>query len=195
MSVSWRRPVRILAIVTVGLGIGLGLFLGERGGGHLQSPDLFLSHEDESEEAQHSGIEVDSDAPRVILDDHRPMMDPSNIIHFRLTSRQDTTISVSFTGSQLKTPSGWEPASEEHRLETWRLTAGVPREICVERPPTLGRWRAYVQYSKQLKGFALLKANLEEAWRYRSFTNWNGKSWGGGRWAGSYEIYSREFPE
>jgi len=84
--------------------------------------------------------------------------------------------------------------SEEYRGEIWRLKSGVAREVCVERPQAC-IWRAYVRYGTEMKGASLMKAQLREAWKIRSFSNWTGKAWGGGRWSGAYELFSDEFTE
>jgi len=41
----------------------------------------------------------------------------------------------------------------------------------------------------------LLKAQLREAWKIKSFSNWTGKAWGGGRYSGSYELFSEVVQE
>jgi hypothetical protein len=46
-----------------------------------------------------------------------------------------------------------------------------------------------------MKGVPLFGANLQEAWQRRSFTNWNGKAWGGGKFEGRFELTSPEVPE
>jgi hypothetical protein len=98
------------------------------------------------------------------------------------------------TGVQFRTPSGWKSEAEEYRGEIWRLKAGIPREVCVERSRS-ETWRAYVRYGTEMKGPSLLRAQLREAWILRSFSNWTGKPWGGGRWSGSYEVFSEEVTE
>jgi hypothetical protein len=65
------------------------------------------------------------------------------------------------------------------------------RELCVERPEA-ETWRVYIRYGKEIRGFSLLKAQLQEAWKIKSFSNWTGKAWGGGRFRGSYELFSEE---
>jgi hypothetical protein len=67
----------------------------------------------------------------------------------------------------------------------------VSREFCVE-PPRSAPWRAYIRYGKELKGRALLIVQLHEAWQIRSFSNWTGKAWGGGRFGGSYVTFSED---
>jgi len=86
---------------------------------------------------------------------------------------------------------------EEQRNEIWRLKPGIARELFVERPEKAAEetWRVYVQYGAEMHGPPLWKAQLREAWRIRSFTNWTGKGWGGGRFSGRNEFLSDEFAE
>jgi hypothetical protein len=98
---------------------------------------------------------------------------------------------------QVPTDSGWVPFSEEPRNETWRLTPGIARDLVVERPPPdSGQvWRAYICYGTEMRGPPLLKAQLRETWRIRSFFNWTGKAWGGGRFSGSHDLFSKNYTE
>jgi len=114
-----------------------------------------------------------------------------------VTSSQPIAIFVFATGVQIRTASGWQPFSEEPRNEIWRLKPGIPREMFVERPQreTEEIWRAYVRYGTEMQGLPLWQAQLREAWKIRSFANWTGKAWGGGRFNGGNEFLSEEFAE
>ena len=193
ITLSRRIRILMIAVAVIVLGMWLSL-LWQMSGDLSQAPILVLNREDQAE-AHGSHLVVNSDISKVIPDDHRQMMNPTRIVSFQLTCTHDTQISVLGTGIQLPSPSGWKSGPEEYRYETWRMRTGIPREVCVERPPTPVRWRAYVHYGKQQKGLSLLKANLQEVWKNRNFSNWGGKAWGGGRWEGSYEISSEEFTE
>jgi hypothetical protein len=114
---------------------------------------------------------------------------------FHLESRRGASIAVLATGVQILTDSGWEtqPTSLDHRGEIWRLRSGIPREFCVEHPHWGrwgGTWRAYVRYAGEMKGPRLWYWQLRGAWADRSFTNWTGKAWGGGRFAGDHQLVS-----
>jgi hypothetical protein len=77
------------------------------------------------------------------------------------------------------------------------MKPGIEREMVVERPQkgTEQIWRAYVGYATEMQGPPLWKAQLREAWKIRSFANWTGKAWGGGRFSGRNEFLSEEFAE
>jgi len=130
----------------------------------------------------------------VVPDTLSRKFDPLQRADFRLVTREDAAISMRASGVQVDTPSGWKTTAEEYRSEVWRLKSGIPREVCVERPLAT-RWRAYVRYGTEMKGAALLKAQLREAWKIKSFSNWAGKAWGGGRYSGSYELFSEVVQE
>lgn len=136
-------------------------------------------------------------ATNVIPDFFRIKYDPAKRAEFHVTSSQPVAIFVVTTGVQIRTDSEWEPFSEETRHEIWRLKPGTAREIFVGRPQKEVKetWRAYVRYGTEMKGPPLWKAQLREAWLMRSFTNWTGKAWGGGRFNGRHEFYSEEFQE
>lgn len=142
-----------------------------------------------------TGSGVAALATNVVADFYRLKYSPS--AEFRVTSSQPIAIFVLATGVQIRTDSGWQVFSEEPRNDIWRLNAGIAREMFVERPPkeTQQVWRAYVRYSSEMEGTPLLKAQLQEAWKIRSFTNWTGQAWGGGRFAGRNELFSEEFSE
>jgi hypothetical protein len=130
----------------------------------------------------------------LVLDDIRQKFAPTRRVEFQVDTSRDTSVFVLATGVQIRTPSGWQTVSKEYRGEIWRLKSGVAREVCVERPEA-DVWRAYVRYGAEMKGASLLGAQLKEAWKIRSFSNWTGKAWGGGRWSGSYELFSDEIAE
>ncbi len=112
-----------------------------------------------------------------------------NMVAFNLITSNDCSIAVWETGTQWQTENGWETVHEEHRFETWQLTNGIPLQFTVE-PPNDGPWRVFIHYGTEMKGLPLLRAQLREAWKLRSFTNWNGNPWVGGRWTGSTRIFS-----
>jgi hypothetical protein len=181
-----------MSIAAIGLGIGAGLW-------------WLASDEPQRNDSLHinrAGKTATHDFPRgiiaqldnVVPDDLRRKYDPLSRGEFHLASSQDTSIFVLATGVQIRTPSGWKMATEEYRGEIWRLKPGIPREVCIERPHT-ETWRAYIRYGTEMKGSPLLKAKLREAWTIRSFSNWTGKAWGGGRYSGSYELVSEEIKE
>ena len=130
----------------------------------------------------------------IVLDDLRQKYVPARRVAFLVNSVRDTSVFVLATGVQVHTPAGWHSIYEENRGEIWRLKSGIPREVCVERPEGEA-WRAYVRYGTEMKGASLLSVQLREAWNDRSFSNWTGKAWGGGRWSGACETFSEEFTE
>jgi hypothetical protein len=135
------------------------------------------------------GLGVDAARSNIVDDDLRQKYDPKSRVQFHVTCTQDTSIFVLETGVQVHSLSGWQTFLEDYRGEIWRLKSGMPREVCVERPQA-GMWRAYIRYGTQMRGTSLLKAQLREAWLTRSFSNWTGKAWGGGRWSGTHELFS-----
>ena len=132
--------------------------------------------------------------PNVVSDDLRQKYSPTRRVEFHVACSKDTSIFLLASGVQILTPTGWQMLSEEYRGEIWRLKSGVAREVCVERPEA-AMWRAYLRYGTEMKGLPLIKAQLREAWLSRSFSNWTGKAWGGGRWTGANELFNDEFTE
>jgi len=130
----------------------------------------------------------------VIPDDLRLKYPPDQRGDFHLVSAEKTAVAVWETGVQTLTPSGWKVASPDQRGEIWRLQSGLPREFCVERP-THTTWRAYIRYGREMKGPALWWAQVREVWKLHSFSNWTGKAWGGGRFAGNLELFSEVIEE
>lgn len=130
----------------------------------------------------------------VIPDDLRQKYSPARRVEFLVSSSKDTPIFLLATGVQVHTSSGWQISSEEYRGEILRLKPGLLREVDVERPDA-EMWRAYIRYGTEMKGLPLIKAQLREAWLTRSLSNWTGKAWGGGRWSGSFQLFSAEFGE
>ncbi len=128
--------------------------------------------------------------PQLVQDNFRPKYsNPGSGARFHVTCDHDTSILVWESGVQVRTGANWETQMQDYRGEIWHLKAGVAREVCLERPYS-SDWRAYLRYSSEIKGLALLKVQLREAWRFKSFTNWNGKSWGGGRYYGTFKLLS-----
>jgi hypothetical protein len=113
---------------------------------------------------------------------------------FHMTYTQAAAIFVHSTGVQIHTDSGWKPFSEQPRNEIWRLKPGCPKEIFVDAPQG-EKWRAYVRFGREMRGPQLWCWQSQEAWQNRSFTNWTGKAWGGGRFTGANELFSEEFSE
>jgi len=120
---------------------------------------------------------------------------PAQRAQFHVIASQPIAIFVLSTGVQIRTESGWEPFSDEPRNEIWRLKPGMAREVFFERPQIEARqiWRVYVRYGTEMRGPELWKWQLREAWQIRSFTNWTGRAWGGGRFGGNHEFFSGEF--
>jgi len=113
---------------------------------------------------------------------------------FHMTCTQAAAIFVHSTGVQIHTDSGWKPFSEQPRNEIWRLKPGFPQEIFVDSPQR-EKWRAYFRFGKEMKGPQLWYWQSRGAWQDRSFTNWTGKAWGGGRFTGANELFIEEFAE
>jgi hypothetical protein len=135
------------------------------------------------------GTSVVAQSTNVVLDDLRQKYDPKRRMAFQVVASQTTSVFALVTGVQVRGSSGWRTVYEEYRGEIWRLKPGVAQEVCVERPEG-ETWRAYVRYGAEMKGVSLLRAQLKEAWKIRSVTNWTGRAWGGGRWSGAYELFS-----
>jgi len=131
---------------------------------------------------------------KVIPDYLRQKYASTRRAEFDVASSLDTSIFVLATGVQVHTPSGWQMLSEDYRGEIWRLKSGVAREVCVEQPEGQ-TWRAYIRFGTEMKATSLLKAQIKEAWNIRSFSNWTGRAWGGGRWSGRHELFSDEVTE
>src|SRR5262249_16135166 len=140
------------------------------------------------------GLGVDAGRSNIVYDDLRQKYDPTHRVQFHVTCTQDTSIFVLETGVLVHTPSGWQTFFKDYRGEIWGLKAGMAREVCVERPQA-EMWRAYIRYGMEMRGTSLLKAQLREAWLTRSFSNWTGKGWGGGRWSGTHELSSDPITE
>ena len=113
---------------------------------------------------------------------------------FHLTGTETTAIFVRSTGVQIQTDSGWKPSSEQPRNEIWRLKPGCPQEMFVDSPQR-EKWRAYVRFGTEMRGPQLWYWQLRGAWQDRSFANWTGKAWGGGRFTGEKEMLSEEFSD
>jgi len=144
-----------------------------------------------------AGSGVATLAANVVADFFKLKYLPAQRAEFHVTSSQPIAIFVLATGVQIRTDSGWEAFSEEPRNEIWRLKPGIAREMCVERPQkeTDQIWRSYIRYGTEMQGPPLVKAQLREAWKTRSFSNWSGQAWGGGRFSGANELFSEEFSE
>lgn len=130
----------------------------------------------------------------VVSDVLRRKYDSRVRVDLRVCSERSASIFVLATGVQVRTETGWRTEAEDQRGEIWRLKDGECREVCVERPGE-GNWRAYVRYGTEMRGLRLLMAQIREAWILRSFANWTGAAWGGGRWSGCHEIFGPEIAE
>ena len=124
-----------------------------------------------------------SNAP-FVGDDLFLKFDPRSRRAFHVTATRDTSIFVWESGVEILTSAGWKPMQKEYRGNIWRLTNGVPYEVCVELPEST-EWRAYIHYAPELRGMDRLKRQVQVAWRSQSFSNWTGKAWGGGFFGGS----------
>jgi hypothetical protein len=140
-------------------------------------------------------LAVSASPTHVIPDFFQLKYPPAQRAQFHLSSSKPATIFVRATGVQIRTDSGWRSYSEEPRNEIWRLKPGTVQNMCVEIPEkeSDGIWRAYIRYGTEMHGPPLLKAQVREAWMIRSFTNWTGKAWGGGRFSGQNVLLSEEF--
>jgi hypothetical protein len=126
---------------------------------------------------------------KVIPDDLLLKYNTANRLDSYVSATEPVAIFVHSTGVQVPIRNGWKLISEEQRNEIWRLKPGVIHQLCVERPQAEG-WRVVVKYGKEMHGLKLFRANLHQAWITRSFANWNGKTWGGGKFDGTYELVS-----
>jgi hypothetical protein len=186
---SW---IPIAAVAAIGLILAVILLLFS--GNQSPTPSPLRIDRQQLGNAGSSGVALSTN---VLPDFFRQKYSPAQKAEFRVTCSQPIAIAVWATGVQVHTESGWAPFSEEPRNETWRLTPGTERELVVERPPTASRqiWRAYVRYGTEMRAPPLLQAQLREAWRIRSFSNWTGKAWGGGRFSGSHDLFSKDCTE
>ena len=171
-------------------GLAIGVLFLRLSAGQSKAPPLQLARARASE----GGPGADAARSNIVYDDLRQKYDPTHRAQFHVSCTQDTSIFVLETGVQVHTASGWQTLFDDYRGEIWRLKAGMAREVCVERPPA-ELWRAYIRYGTQMRGTSLLKAQLREAWLTRSFSNWKGRAWGGGRWSGTYELFSDPITE
>jgi len=137
------------------------------------------------------GLGGGTTSTNVVLDDLRQKYSSTRRVEFHVTCSKDTSIFLLASGVQILTPTGWQVLAEEYRGEIWRLKFGVVREVCVERPEA-ATWRAFLRYGTEMKGVPLIKAQLREARLSRSLSNWTGKAWGGGRWSGAHELFSKQ---
>lgn len=140
---------------------------------------------------------VSASATNILPDFFQRKYSPAQRAQFHVSSSKPAAVFVLATGVQIRTDSGWQPYSEEPRNEIWRLKPGTAQDMFVEIPEmqTEEIWRAYIRYGTEMHGPPLLRAQVREAWSIRSFRNWTGKAWGGGRFSGQYELFSEEFPE
>src|SRR5438105_15619651 len=97
--------------------------------------------------------------PTVVPDDLRQKYSTTKRVTFHVTCSRANSIFVLATGVQILTSSGWRTISEEYRGEIWRLSSGIVREICVERPEA-ATWRAYLRYGTELQGLLLLRRRV-----------------------------------
>lgn len=194
-SMRTRFRSRWVGSVAVGLLLGAVGYAVVREGesGASGGPPLVLHREDPGQ-ADAAGGGGDPSRGAVVPDALRRKFDPSRLVEFGVSSSEEVSVFVEASGVQVWTPTGWKVEVEELRGNIWRLKAGTRMEVCVERPPS-PVWRAYVRYGREIQGWPLLKVRLREAWLLRSFSNWSGKAWGGGRFGGHHEVYSDEVVE
>jgi len=186
---SGLRAIISGSVVIIGVAIGVPLL--QLFSHHAQEPQLLRL---DRVGTDGGGVGMIVRHVQVIPDDLRQKYSPTKRVEFHVSCGHDISIAVWATGVEVHTPSGWQMSSEEYHGEIWRLTNGVVREVCVERP-NADRWRAYIRYGTEMKGAPLVKAQMKEAWLNRSFSNWTGKAWGGGRWSGAYELRSEEIKQ
>ncbi len=177
------------SVVVIGLAIAISLLL-LPGNKPPPPPRLHVTRAG----VRDGGLVVAMPGTNVIPDDLRQKYAPPRRAEFRVSCDKETSIFLLATGVQVATSSGWQTTSEDYRGEICRLRTGVEREICVERPDA-ETWRAYIRYGTEMKGLRLVRAQVKEAWLGGSLSNWTGKAWGGGRWSGSYELFSAEVRE
>jgi hypothetical protein len=122
---------------------------------------------------------------------------PGQRAQFHVSSSKPAAVFVLATGVQVLRQSEWQPYSEEPRNEIWRLQPGTAQDLYVEIPTkqTEDIWRAYIRYSREIHGLPLFKVQAREAWKTRTLTNWTGKAWGGGRFGGRYELFTKGFSQ
>ncbi len=193
MRTHSRRTLIVAGSVAV-IGIAVATsFIWSSDGGSLTAKALRIDRQ----ELGGAGDGVSVPSTKVVADFFRLKYSQAQRSEFHVTSSQSIAIFVRATGVQIRTASGWQPFSEEQRNEIWRLKPGIARELFVERPEKEAEetWRVYVHYGVEMHGPPLWKAQLREAWRIRSITNWTGKAWGGGRFSGRNEFLSDEFAE
>lgn len=182
-------------IAVIGLAVASGLLWSAA---HRAPVPIELSIERQEAAAATSAVVAAERAGREVRPDFlREKWAAERREEFQVTARRPTAIFVQTTGVQVRRESGWETIFEEPRNEIWRLKPGVVQQFFVERPATetgLG-WRAFVRYGSEMSGPPLWRAQLREVWRTRSFSNWNGQAWGGGRFSGDRELFAEEVRE
>jgi len=181
----------ILSGWIVGVGLAFGVQLLWLSGDQPQAPEMLHIHRGRT---CVSDLAVSAQTTNVVLDDLRQKYARARRVEFHVDCSRDTSIFVLATGVQVHGSSGWQTVYEESRGDIWRLKSGIVREVCVERPES-NSWRAFIRYGTEMRGWSLLRAQLKEAWILHSFSNWNGKPWGGGRWSGAFELFSDEVTE
>ena len=138
-----------------------------------------------------AALHPDGSGTAVRPDDLRRKFDPRTRESVLVSANRPAAIFVLATGVQYERDGRWWTETEEPRNEIWRLPPGAQREVCFERPAA-GPWRAFVRYGTEMRGFALLGAQVREAWQTRSLRHWSGSAWGGGRFSGAFEAYGAE---
>jgi hypothetical protein len=110
---------------------------------------------------------------------------------FQLSCAKPCSIFLATATVEVPQRWAWRPETTYGRGEIVRLKANIPYEICVE-PPRSGDWRVSISYGTEMHGSRLLLAQMREAWKIKSFSNWTGRPWGGGHFSGSWTLASEE---
>lgn len=116
---------------------------------------------------------------------------PQDPVNFQVSASDKTSIFVLTTGIQVKKERGWETQNEIWCGEIWRLETGKTQTLGL-KPPQSGEWRAFLKYGSEVNGPQKLAWQMREALKLHSFSNWTGKAWGGGRYRGTFQLFSQE---
>ncbi len=112
-------------------------------------------------------------------------------VAFQLSSPEPCSIFLVSATVEAPEADGWKAAATFARNEIVRLKPNVPQEICVE-PSASDPWRLSISYGTEMHGPRLFRLQLREAWILKSFSNWTGRAWGGGRFSGNWTLTSEE---
>jgi hypothetical protein len=112
-------------------------------------------------------------------------------VSFQLSCPEACSLFLTTATVEVPQSHGWRPAATYGRNEIVRLKPNIPHEICVD-PPRSDDWRVSIAYGTEMHGLRFLQAQLREAWIIKSFSNWTGRAWGGGRFSGNWTSASEE---